>query len=83
MLKKALIAVAVLAIAAPGLAVAKGAKKAAAADESAQGPSAPIPYSQLAEEDAKLNGGAKQKAPKKKSAKKADADASASAPASK
>jgi hypothetical protein len=75
MLKKALIAVAVLAIAAPGLAVAKGKK---AAEEAAQGPAAPIPYSQLAEEDAKLNGGAKApKATKHKASKKADAAAAA------
>jgi hypothetical protein len=52
MLKRALIAVAVVALAAPGLAAAKG-KKAA---EEAAGPSSPVPYSQLAEEDAKLNG---------------------------
>lgn len=53
MLKRAIIAVAVLAIAAPGLAAAKGKK---ADDETVAGPPAPIPYSQLAEEDAKLNG---------------------------
>jgi hypothetical protein len=53
MLKRALIAVAIVALAAPGLAAAKG-KKAAA--EEAAGPSSPVPYSQLAEEDAKLNG---------------------------
>ena len=40
MLKSALIAVAVLAVAAPGLAMAKGKK--AAAEESVQGPAAPI-----------------------------------------
>lgn len=70
MLKRALIAVAIIAVAAPGLAAAKGRK--AAAEESANGPAAPIPYSQLAEEDAKLNGpvhharhhGAKKKASK-------------------
>jgi hypothetical protein len=76
MLKSALIAVAVLAVAAPGLAVAKGAKKAAAA-ESVQGPAAPIPYAQLAEEDAKLNGKAEAKPAKKKGAKKAAAEAPA------
>jgi hypothetical protein len=82
MLKKALIAVAVLAIAAPGLAVAKGSKK--AAEEAAQGPSAPIPYSQLADEDAKLNGKAPKAAKaKKKSSKKADDAAAAAPPASK
>lgn len=78
MLKKALIAVAVIAIAAPGLAMAKGSKK--AAEEAANGPAAPIPYSQLAEEDAKLNGtggAAKHHATKKKSAKKAEAESSA------
>jgi hypothetical protein len=77
MLKSALIVVAVLAVAAPGLAVAKGAKK--AADEAAQGPSAPVPYSQLADEDAKLNGtGAKHHAAKHKAAtKKAEAPAAA------
>jgi hypothetical protein len=75
MLKSALIAVAVLAVAAPGLAMAKGKK---AADEAVQGPAAPIPYSQLAEEDAKLNGPApKHHAAKKKAEKKADAPAAA------
>lgn len=78
MLKSALIAVAVLAVAAPGLAVAKGKK---AAEATADGPAAPIPYSQLAEEDAKLNGPApKHHAAHKKAAKKADAPA-AEAPA--
>ena len=82
MLKSALIAVAVLAVAAPGFALAKGAKK-AAAEEAAPATSGPIPYSQLAEEDAKLNGPAPKahrakKAPPKKAA---DADASAAAPA--
>jgi hypothetical protein len=84
MLKSALIAVAVLAVAAPGLAAAKGAKKAAAA-ESVQGPAAPIPYAQLAEEDAKLNGGTKAAKPAKKhGTKKAATEApaaDASAPA--
>jgi len=74
MLKKALIAVAIVAIAAPGLAMAKGSKK--AAEEAANGPAAPIPYSQLAEEDAKLNGKAAKPA-KKKAAKKAAAEAPA------
>ena len=77
MLKSALIAVAVIAVAAPGLAMAKGSKK---ADEAVQGPAAPIPYSQLAEEDAKLNGtgGAKHHAAKHHAAaKKADAPAAA------
>jgi hypothetical protein len=75
MLKSALIAVAVIAVAAPGLAMAKGKK---AAEEVANGPSAPIPYSQLAEEDAKLNGtGAKHHVAKKKAEKKADAPAAA------
>lgn len=76
MLKSALIAVAVIAVASPGLAVAKGAKK--AAEEAAPGPSAPVPYSQLAEEDAKLNGsGVKHHVAKKKAAKTADAAAPA------
>ena len=80
MLKKALIAVAVLAVAAPGLAIAKGSKK-AAAEEAAQGPSAPIPYSQLAEEDAKLNGPAPKARHAKKAKKAAAADSAAAAPA--
>ena len=76
MLKSALIAVAVVAIAAPGAALAAKAKK--AAEEVANGPAAPIPYSQLAEEDAKLNGsGTKHHAAKKKTAKTADAAAPA------
>jgi hypothetical protein len=80
MLKSALIAVAVVAVAAPGLAMAKGKK---AAEESVQGPAAPIPYSQLAEEDAKLNGPAPAKHHAKKKAAKpaADAGAAAAAPA--
>lgn len=53
MFKRALIAVAIVAFAAPSLAAAKGRK---AAEEVANGPSSPIPYGQLAEEDAKLNG---------------------------
>jgi hypothetical protein len=84
MLKSALIAIAVLAVAAPGFALAKGAKKAAADDSSVQGPAAPIPYSQLADEDAKLNGpagGAKHHAAKKKAAPKKEAAASDAAPA--
>ena len=60
MLKHAVIAVAVLTVAAPGLALAKGHKK-AAAEDTAQATSGPIPYSQLAEEDAKLNGPAPKK----------------------
>lgn len=76
MLKRAIIAVAVLSIAAPGLALAKG-KKAAAADTT-EATSGPVPYSQLAEEDAKLNGPAPKHHAKKKAAK---ADASAAAPA--
>ena len=80
MLKSALIAVAVVAVAAPGLAMAKGSKK--AAEEAANGPPAPIPYSQLAEEDAKLNGGgAKHHVAKKKAAAKKEAAASSTAPA--
>ena len=61
MFKRAIIAVAVLAIAVPGLAAAKGKK---AAEEAAN--AGPIPYSQLAEADAKLNG----PAPKAHHAKK-------------
>jgi len=76
MLKSALIAVAILAVAAPGLAVAKASKK---AEPAADGPSAPIPYSQLAEEDAKLNGPAPKHHAAKKMAKKADAAAAAPA----
>jgi hypothetical protein len=77
MLKSALIAVAVVAIAAPGLALAKGKK---AADEAVQGPSSPIPYSQLADEDAKLNGtGARHHVAKKKAAAKKAAAAAAPA----
>ena len=76
MLKQALIAAAVLAIAAPGLAVAKG-KKAA---ETAETTSGPIPYSQLADEDAKLNGsGAKHHMAKKKASKDASQPAASDA----
>jgi len=78
MLKSALIAVAVVAIAAPGAALAAKAKK--AAEEVANGPAAPIPYSQLAEEDAKLNGPAPKHHAAKKKAPKADAAAPAEAP---
>jgi hypothetical protein len=53
MLKRAIIAVAVLAIAAPGLAAAKGKR---VADDAADANAGPVPYSQLAEADAKLNG---------------------------
>ena len=75
MLKSALIAIAALAVAVPGAALAAKGKK---AEEAAQGPSAPVPYSQLAEEDAKLNGPApKHHAAKKKAAKKAEAAAPA------
>ncbi len=52
-LKTGLIATAIIALAAPA-AFAKTAKK--AAEAAADGPSAPIPYDQLAAEDAKLNG---------------------------
>lgn len=79
MLKRALIAVAIVAVAAPGLAMAKGKK---AAEEAANGPAAPIPYSQLAEEDAKLNGPApraKHHVAKKKATKEAAPAASAGA----
>jgi hypothetical protein len=55
--------------------MAKGSKK--AAEEAANGPAAPIPYSQLAEEDAKLNGPAKKHVVKKKASKKAAASAAA------
>jgi hypothetical protein len=63
MLKRAIIAFAVLAIAAPGLAMAKGKK---AADDGADANAGPVPYSQLADADAKLNG----PAPKAHHAKK-------------
>ena len=63
MFKRAIIAMAVLAIAAPGLAMAKGKK---AADDTADANAGPIPYSQLADADAKLNG----PAPKAHHAKK-------------
>lgn len=79
MLKSALIAVAIVAVAAPGLAIAKGAKK--AAEEAAQGPSAPVPYSQLAEEDAKPNGPAPKHHMAKKKAASKKAEAAAAAPA--
>ena len=69
MIKRAIIAVSVLAIAAPGLALAKG-KKAADTTEATAGP---IPYSQLAEEDAKLNAPAPKHHAKRKAAAKADA----------
>ena len=74
MLKSALIAAAVLALAAPGLATAKGAKK--ASDDSAAGlPTGPVAYSDLAATDAKMNGPApvKHKAAKKKTAASAEA----------
>jgi hypothetical protein len=78
MLKRALIAVAVLAIAAPGLAAAKGKKAADTAPES----TGPIPYSQLADADAKLNGPApKAHHAKKKAAKDAAPAADAAKPA--
>jgi hypothetical protein len=80
MLKSALIAVAVLAVAAPGLAAAKG-KKTAAAEQAADGPPPPIPYSQLAEEDAKLNGPAPKHHMAKHHAAKKAAAASSTAPA--
>ena len=77
MLKTVLIATAILAMAAPA-AYAKSAPKKAAAAASDDGPAAPIPYDQLAAEDAKLNGtgGAKHHVAKKKAAKPAAADAS-------
>jgi len=74
MLKHALIAVAVVAVAAPGLALAKGHKK-SAAEDAAQATSGPIPYSQLAAEDAKLNGPAPKKHMAKKKVSKAAAQA--------
>jgi len=78
MLKRAILAVAVVAIAVPGLALAKG-KKAAPAAEATAGP---IPYSQLAEEDAKLNGPApKRHAAKKKAPAKEAPAADAAKPA--
>ena len=83
MLKRALIALAIVAVAAPGLAAAKGKK---AAEEAANGPAAPIPYSQLAEEDAKLNGPvshARHHAAKKKASKDSSQAAGAESPAAK
>lgn len=74
MLKHALIAVTVLTIAAPGLATAKAKKS---ADDTTQTTSGPIPYSQLADEDAKLNG----PAPKAHKAHKKAAKDAAAAPA--
>lgn len=81
MLKHALIAVAVLAVATPGLALAKGHKK--AAEEAAPATSGPIPYSQLAEEDAKLNGPAPKAHKAHKKASKEAAPAAADAGAAK
>jgi hypothetical protein len=78
MLKTALIAVAVVAIAAPA-AFAKPTHKKDDATAGADGPGAPIPYDQLAAVDAKMNGGggAKHHAAKKKAAKEAPAPAPA------
>ncbi len=79
MLKTALIAVTVLAVAAP--AMAKGAKKAETAPAGWEN-AAPIAYSDLAAADAKINGGGG--APKhhaKKKAAKDDAAATAAKPA--
>jgi len=81
-LKTGLITTAIIALAAPA-AFAKSAKK--DAEATADGPSAPIPYDQLAAEDAKLNGkggGAKHHAAKKAAkdaAKAGSADAGAAA----
>lgn len=79
MLKTALIAVTVLAVAAP--AMAKGAKKAETAPAGWEN-AAPIPYSDLAAADAKINGAApaKHHAAKKKAAKD-DAATEAAKPA--
>ena len=78
MLKTALIAVTVLAVAAPAL--AKGAKKAETAPAGWEN-AAPIAYTDLAAADAKINGApAKHHAAKKKAAK-ADAPAAEPAPA--
>jgi hypothetical protein len=77
MLKSALIAAAVLALAAPGMASAKGAKK-APEDATAGLPTGPVAYSDLADVDAKMNGpapSAKHKAAKKKTSTAASAEA--------
>ena len=80
MLKTALIAVTVLAVATPVL--AKGAKKAETAPAGWEN-AAPIAYSDLAAADAKINGGgaAPKHHAKKKAAAKSDAPAAAAAPA--
>ncbi len=78
MLKTALIAVTVLAVAAP--AMAKGAKKADTAPAGWEN-AAPIPYSDLAAADAKINGGGAPKHHAKKKAAKDDAAAEAAKPA--
>jgi hypothetical protein len=82
MLKSALIAATVLALAVPGLASAKGAKK-AAEDSTAGLPTGPVAYSDLAAADAKMNGPAPaaHKAAKKKSSTAASADTSGGAAA--
>jgi hypothetical protein len=82
MLKSALIAAAVLALAAPGLANAKGAKK-APEDATAGLPTGPVAYSDLADVDAKMNGPAraKPKAAKKKTAASAEAAGAPAKPA--
>jgi hypothetical protein len=71
MLKTALIAVTVLAVAAPAL--AKGAKKGETAPAGWEN-AAPIPYSDLAAADSKINGGggAKRHTTRSKGAKAAD-----------
>lgn len=78
MLKRALIAVAVLAIAVPGLAAAKGKKS---ADDTAGLPTGPVAYSDLAAVDAKMNGPAPKHHAAKKKAAKAEATASDAKPA--
>jgi hypothetical protein len=75
MFKTALIAAAVMAVAAPAFA-AKASHKADAAAEATSGP---IPYSDLAAADAKLNGGGPRKHTAKTSAKPAEAPAAAPA----
>ena len=79
MFKRALIAVAVLAIAAPGLAAAKGKKS--ADDDTAGLPTGPVAYGDLAAADAKMNGPApKHHMAKKKAAKAAPAASDAAKP---
>ncbi len=78
MFKRALITVAVLAVATPGLALAKG-KKAADTSGAAEANAGPVPYSQLASEDAKLSGPAPKHHSARKKASKAASGADSGA----